>query len=105
MNYRLTCSAFLSLILTLFASVPFALAQGTKSPGRGTSSTPTAPTRPPSQPGMNMPDMTLGRRAFITGKVVLDDGSQLTEGATIQTICRGQKQTVTHSDSRGGFSF
>ena len=105
MNYRLTCSAFLSLILTLFASVPFTLAQGTKSPGRGTSSTPTAPTRPPSQPGMNMPDMTLGRRAFITGKVVLDDGSQLTEGATIQTICRGQKQTVTHSDSRGGFSF
>ena len=44
-------------------------------------------------------------RAFISGKVVLDDGTQLTESASIQTICRGHKQTVTHTDSHGGFSF
>ena len=36
---------------------------------------------------------------------MLDDGTQLTESATIQTICRGRKQTVTHTDSHGGFSF
>ncbi len=36
---------------------------------------------------------------------MLDDGTQITESATIQTICRGRKQTVTHTDSHGGFSF
>ena len=57
------------------------------------------------QPNMNPPDTTMGQRAFISGKVVLDDGTQITESATIQTICRGHKQTVTHTDSHGGFSF
>jgi tetratricopeptide (TPR) repeat protein len=54
---------------------------------------------------MNGPDSPFGQRAFLTGKVVLDDGTQLTESANIQTICRGRKQTVTHTDSHGGFSF
>lgn len=54
---------------------------------------------------MNAPDTTLGQRAFISGKVVLDDGTRITEPASIHTICRGHKQTVTHTDSRGGFSF
>jgi Tfp pilus assembly protein PilF len=99
MNYRLTICAFLTLTLTLFAS-----AQGTKSPGRSPAPTTTTP-RAPTQPTMSAPDMTLGQRAFISGKVVLDDGTRITEPATIQTICRGHKQTVTHTDSRGGFSF
>jgi tetratricopeptide (TPR) repeat protein len=42
---------------------------------------------------------------FVTGKVVLDDGTELTEPAMIQTICRGQRRTETYSDARGGFSF
>jgi tetratricopeptide (TPR) repeat protein len=102
MNYRFPCCAFLTLTLTLFAS-----AQGSKSPGGGTTSTPsTTPRTPgPMQPPMNAPDSTMGRRAFITGRVVLDDGTPLTEGATIQTICQGHKQTVAHTDSHGGFSF
>jgi hypothetical protein len=102
MVYRLACCAFLTLYLTLSAS-----AQGTKSPGRGTSTTPPPSTtsRPTMQPNMTTPDTTFGRRAFISGKVVLDDGSRITEPATIQTICRGRRQTVAHTDSRGGFSF
>jgi hypothetical protein len=101
MNYRLACCAYLTLNLTLFAS-----AQGTKSPGRGTNTpSPTTTTRPTMQPNMTTPDTTFGRRAFISGKVVLDDGTQITEPATIKTICRGHRQTVAHTDSRGGFSF
>lgn len=99
MYCRLTCYISLILILTLAAS-----AQSGKPTGsRGTP----GPTRStgPAQPNMNPPDTTLGQRAFLTGKVVLDDGTQLTESATIQTICRGHKQTVTHTDSRGSFSF
>ena len=105
MNYRLTCCMFLTLTLTLFAS-----AQGTKSSGRGTTATTTSTTSTtrspvPMQPTMNAPDGSLGQRAFISGKVVLDDGSRLTEAADIQTICQGHKQTVAHTDSHGNFSF
>ena len=104
MKYRLTCCTFLTLTLTLFAS-----AQGSKSPGRGTSGTtsnpPSTSSIPTMQPPMNVPDSTVGRRAFITGKVVLDDGTQLTEAAMVQTICQGRRQTVAHTDSHGGFSF
>jgi tetratricopeptide (TPR) repeat protein len=42
---------------------------------------------------------------FLSGKAVLDDGSVLTESASIQTICNGQKRTETHTDSHGNFSF
>ena len=99
MNYRLTSCAFLILTLTLAAFAQ----TGKPAPGRGTAPGPSRSSAP--QPTMNPPDTTMGQRAFISGKVVLDDGSQITESATIQTICRGHKQTVTHTDSRGGFSF
>ena len=97
MNYRITCCILLTLTLAAFAQT------GKPTGGRGTP----GPTRSPGpmQPSLNPPDTTMGQRAFITGKVVLDDGTQITESATIQTICRGHKQTVTHTDSHGGFSF
>jgi len=62
-------------------------------------------TTPGTQPSLNPPDPNYGRQAFLTGKVVLDDGTQLTESASIQTLCRGRKQTVAHTDSHGSFSF
>lgn len=103
MNHRPTCCFFLTLTLSLFAS-----AQGGKPTGGGGQGNPTStPTRTPSmtQPSLSMPDNTMGQRAFISGKVVLDDGTPLTESANIQTICRGRRQTVTHTDLHGGFSF
>jgi tetratricopeptide (TPR) repeat protein len=36
---------------------------------------------------------------------MLDDGSQLTEPAAIQSVCRGQKHTEAYTDSHGNFSF
>jgi tetratricopeptide (TPR) repeat protein len=42
---------------------------------------------------------------FVSGKVVLDDGTELTEPAVIQTICQGRKHNETYSDTRGNFSF
>jgi tetratricopeptide (TPR) repeat protein len=41
----------------------------------------------------------------LSGKVVLDDGSVLTDLASIQTVCKGQKRTETHTDAQGNFSF
>jgi TolA-binding protein len=42
---------------------------------------------------------------ILSGKVVLGDGSVLTESTAIQTICKGQKRTETHTDGHGNFSF
>jgi tetratricopeptide (TPR) repeat protein len=48
---------------------------------------------------------SLAVTAFISGKVALDDGSELTERATIQTICRGHRHTEGFTDRHGHFSF
>ena len=41
----------------------------------------------------------------LSGKVVVGDGTMLTESATIETVCKGQRRTETHTDSHGNFSF
>jgi len=92
MNRRLVCCTFLALAVTVSAP-----AQTGKTPGRGSLSI-------PSRPRPGTPDQTLGR-IFLSGKVVLDDGTALTEPAAIRTICKGQKHTETHTDSHGNFSF
>src|SRR3984885_14373835 len=42
---------------------------------------------------------------FLSGKVVLDDGSPLPDRAEVETVCDGQKRTRARTDSRGGFGF
>jgi tetratricopeptide (TPR) repeat protein len=49
--------------------------------------------------------MTPQSGVFVSGKVVVDDGTDLTEPAVIQTICRGRRHSETYSDAHGGFSF
>ena len=93
---KIQLALFVLLVLTLST---FALAQSR--PGAGSSKTPT-PSRPPQPPQLGAP---VRGTIFLSGRVVVDDGSELTEPVAIQTICRGQKRTVTHSDFHGGFSF
>lgn len=60
----------------------------------------------PTRPRVTLPDSTsTSPTVFVTGKVVIADGGVLTEPASIQTICKGQKRTEAHTDSHGGFSF
>jgi hypothetical protein len=56
-------------------------------------------------PDASSPSGAMTPTAFISGKVTLDDGSELTEPAAIQTICRGDRHTRTFTDRHGGFSF
>lgn len=49
----------------------------------------------------NSPSQTL----YVSGKVVLSDGSAPTERVLIQSTCRGQNRTETHTDAHGNFSF
>lgn len=83
---------FTSCLLLLLASQTFAQRRG---PSRGS-----IPATPP--PGVN--NNSVGT-LFLSGKVVIEDGSELTEAAAVQTICRGQKHTEGYTDSHGGFSF
>ena len=54
---------------------------------------------------ISAPDLTSKSTVFLSGKVVVDDASVLTESATIQTVCKGQKRIETHTDGHGNFSF
>ena len=70
-------------------------------PPGGISRPPSRTSRPPTP---TLPDTT-SQRLFLFGKVVIDDGTELTESANIQTICKGQKRTEARTDSHGNFSF
>ena len=97
----LVCCTLLALIVS-----PSALAQTGKPPGGGGNKP--SPTRPtttiPTTPTPTVPGMQTGP-VFFSGKVVIDDGSALTEQAEVQTICNGRKRTETYTDSHGSFSF
>jgi len=73
---------------------------GQRSTGRASGSS-TLGTPEPSR-GLNPNPSTA---VFISGKVTLDDGAEPSEPAAIQTICRGQRHTMTYTDRRGSFNF
>jgi tetratricopeptide (TPR) repeat protein len=63
-------------------------------------------TLPGTAPISNAPDnLGVSTAAFISGKVTIDDSSDLIDSAAIQLTCRGQRHTVTYTDRRGNFSF
>jgi tetratricopeptide (TPR) repeat protein len=98
MKSRCAVALLLALILTSQA-----FAQGRPGSGAGKSPTPTIGNIPArTQPQPTAPSIG---KVFLSGKVVLDDGTPLTESATIQTICKGQKHNETYTDSHGNFSF
>lgn len=61
-----------------------------------------AKTPAPSNPGMPTQETVTH---LISGKVVLDDGSPLTDQATIQSVCKGLRHAETYTDSSGNFYF
>jgi tetratricopeptide (TPR) repeat protein len=85
--------AFACLVLV------FSLAASAQKPGGGGRSG--VPTRTP----INVPDPNSSTLVFLSGKVVVDDGSTITDSVAIQTVCRGQRHTETHTDSHGNFAF
>ncbi len=102
------------------------LAQGqTAPPGGGgptapapTPTTPTTPTSPfpggqtrPGQPGQQQDPMQrspfpeMSRPIFLSGKVILDDGTPPPEPVTIERVCNGIARPEAYTDSKGRFSF
>ena len=83
-------------------------AQGRPSGGSGGHSTGGGNVNPTPTPRMNLPDsLPLDNRGpmFLSGKVVVEDGTPLTDPAVIQSICRGNLRNEGYTDSKGTFSF
>jgi len=82
-------------------------AGGSASAG-GTPNTATTP-RPsavPSTPTTNQQQQNnVQRTIFITGKVMMDDGSPVPPNVVIQKVCGANPRSVAYTDSRGHFSF
>lgn len=71
----------------------------TGSTGRGTGN------NIPSNNNPNNPTApTITQPIFLSGKVMIDDGSALTEPATIVRVCNGNPRNEGYTDSRGNFS-
>jgi tetratricopeptide (TPR) repeat protein len=70
-----------------------------RNPGSGTHS------NPPARPKLTPPDRNPVAGTFLSGKVVVDDGSVPTDLIPIQTLCKGKRRTETQTDSHGNFSF
>lgn len=77
------------------------------SPGRDTQ--PGLPReRQPSfeQPGQRQQDRTFEQRPiFLSGKVMLEDGTPPPESVVIERVCNGQVRPEAYTDSKGRFSF
>jgi tetratricopeptide (TPR) repeat protein len=70
--------------------------------GRGSTGVPSYPSAP--NPRFDGPD-AIPRTLFIMGKVVVSDGSPLSDRAAIQSNCRGAVRTEAYTDAKGNFSF
>jgi len=82
-------------------------------PGAGGGFGNTNPTNPGANrfPGQNQdpnsrfPDMMQNRPIFISGKVVLEDGTPPPDSVTIERVCNGVVRPEGYTDSKGRFSF
>ncbi|MBL8218872.1 MAG: tetratricopeptide repeat protein [Bryobacterales bacterium] len=74
---------------------------GTGQPGRNTQPFPTDPRETQRSP---FPDQ-MQRPIFLSGKVVLDDGTAPPEQVVIERICNGNPRPEAYTDSKGRFSF
>ena len=60
---------------------------------------------PSLSPGGNSTEINGSRPIYISGKVVMQDGSPVPQDVTIQRLCSGVSKTVAYTDPRGHFSF
>jgi len=89
----------------IFALSAFALAQRAGGGGKPSAGSPGSPGSTGSTTFPSNAPASAGSTVFISGKVVLDDGTELTEPAVIQTTCQGRRRSETYSDAHGNFSF
>jgi tetratricopeptide (TPR) repeat protein len=96
---RFSC---LSLLTLLFLALPVA-AQTRTSGGAGR---PTGGVTPGNTAGRTPNSINIQPTPlFVSGKVVVDDGTELTDQALVQSTCKGRRRIEGYTDSRGNFTF
>ena len=102
MNTPLVVLACTTLLFPVATS-----AQGRPGSGNSGGNKPTTPTTiaPGARTNNPMPDMDRDRSIFVSGKVVMTDGSPVAESVTIESNCGNRKRIETYTDSHGNFSF
>jgi hypothetical protein len=92
------------LLILLFSLALGLSAQSSGGGGKKTSTPASIPPNPGNVPSLPRSDTT-PRSFFLSGKVMVDDGTLLTDSAIIQSICEGRTRTEGYTDSKGRFSF
>src|SRR5215469_16142925 len=99
-------------ISVLFLGPVFAQRSGTSTaptggnnpPGGNTSPAPSRTPAPSQTPGTAQPTVP-SQPIFLTGRVMLEDGTAPTSRVAIQRVCGTSQHTEAYTDSRGYFSF
>ena len=73
--------------------------------GTGTSRTPSTNNGTQGNTSQQPSAIDFPRTIFLSGKVMMDDGSPVPPNVTIQRVCTGTPQSVAYTDSKGHFSF
>jgi tetratricopeptide (TPR) repeat protein len=107
-------SAFLTLAQEQPAPAPQPPQQG-PAPGAPSPGTPSSPGRQPfpgqerqpfpGQDQQRQPFPEMQRPIFLSGKVVLEDGTPPPDSVTIERVCNGIARPEAYTDSKGRFSF
>jgi tetratricopeptide (TPR) repeat protein len=77
------------------------------SPTTGTTTGPPSTTRPPTIPNTTQPNTqpnTPQQPIFVSGRVMLEDGSAPTESVVIERVCSGAPHAEGYTDTKGYFS-
>lgn len=122
MTPKILLYSLLGLSAGVVLSIPSALGQrpGSTGPTNPTNPTggPTGPTGGPTGPGgigrptapgttipsTRSPFPEMNRPIFLSGKVVLSDGSKLSDPVLIERVCNGNPHPEGYTDSKGRFS-
>ena len=99
-QFFLRCLTGLALGVTAFAQAGHGPTGGGAG---GPTGRPTNPTQPNGLPGNSLPPDFSQHPLFLTGKVVMEDGTAPTNAA-IQLVCRATPRSIGHTDSKGAFS-
>jgi Tfp pilus assembly protein PilF len=93
------------LILLLCASAAVAQVGGGTTPTTGNGGQTSIQANPNIGSGGITKPVDNTRAIYISGKVVMQDGSSVPQNVTIQRVCSGIAKTVAYTDAKGHFNF
>ncbi len=95
-----------TLLVVVFCSLTIdAIAQSRGGTGNTGATKPFNPSTPGLASNSNIPMQDVDRPVFVSGKVILADGSPVSESVGIESVCSNRKRIEAYTDSHGNFSF